>query len=127
MNGLTQMKGEICCRYFLSGKFEYSGISPENGEKSKKAVDNEGKFFILKTAMNERVWHNGCAPAFQAGYGGSTPPTRSTYLKGCPDGQPFLVLFGEFFVVVAELIVGHLQFFCSQTLIAVALLVSFQH
>ena len=25
-----------------------------------------------------RVWHNGCAPAFQAGYTGSTPVTRST-------------------------------------------------
>ena len=24
-----------------------------------------------------RVWHNGCAPAFQAGYTGSTPVTRS--------------------------------------------------
>ena len=27
-----------------------------------------------------RVWHNGCAPAFQAGHGGSTPPTRSNTL-----------------------------------------------
>ena len=26
-----------------------------------------------------RVWHNGCAPAFQAGHGGSTPPTRSNF------------------------------------------------
>ena len=27
-----------------------------------------------------RVWHNGCAPAFQAGYRGSTPLTRSIKL-----------------------------------------------
>ncbi len=27
--------------------------------------------------MLSRVWHNGCAPAFQAGYRGSTPLTRS--------------------------------------------------
>ena len=27
-----------------------------------------------------RVWHNGCAPAFQAGYRGSTPLTRSIQL-----------------------------------------------
>ena len=33
-----------------------------------------------------RVWHNGCAPAFQAGYTGSTPVTRSN-LVGFPSGQ----------------------------------------
>ena len=33
-----------------------------------------------------RVWHNGCAPAFQAGYTGSTPVTRSR-LVGFPSGQ----------------------------------------
>ena len=31
-----------------------------------------------------RVWHNGCAPAFQAGYTGSTPVTRSNY-GGIPE------------------------------------------
>ena len=35
-----------------------------------------------------RVWHNGCAPAFQAGYRGSTPLTRSIkILVGFPSGQ----------------------------------------
>ena len=35
-----------------------------------------------------RVWHNGCAPAFQAGHGGSTPPTRSKYaVVEFPSGQ----------------------------------------
>ena len=42
-----------------------------------------------------RVWHNGCAPAFQAGYTGSTPVTRSSailwmikfYVAGFPSGQ----------------------------------------
>ena len=35
-----------------------------------------------------RVWHNGCAPAFQAGYRGSTPLTRSIKtLVGFPSGQ----------------------------------------
>ena len=29
-----------------------------------------------------RVWHNGCAPAFQAGYRGSTPLTRSKFTLG---------------------------------------------
>ena len=29
-----------------------------------------------------RVWHNGCAPAFQAGYRGSTPLTRSNQTFG---------------------------------------------
>ena len=29
-----------------------------------------------------RVWHNGCAPAFQAGYRGSTPLTRSKTFGG---------------------------------------------
>ena len=29
-----------------------------------------------------RVWHNGCAPAFQAGYRGSTPLTRSKRIGG---------------------------------------------
>ena len=29
-----------------------------------------------------RVWHNGCAPAFQAGYRGSTPLTRSKLIIG---------------------------------------------
>ena len=32
-----------------------------------------------------RVWHNGCAPAFQAGHGGSTPPTRSKRSGGIPE------------------------------------------
>ncbi len=31
-----------------------------------------------------RVWHNGCAPAFQAGYTGSTPVTRSNF-GGIPE------------------------------------------
>ena len=40
--------------------------------------------FIIQGVINTprfqdllRVWHNGCAPAFQAGYTGSTPVTRS--------------------------------------------------
>ena len=32
-----------------------------------------------------RVWHNGCAPAFQAGYRGSTPLTRSIKFGGIPE------------------------------------------
>ena len=42
--------------------------------------------FILPNVL--RVWHNGCAPAFQAGHGGSTPPTRSNYaVVEFPSGQ----------------------------------------
>jgi hypothetical protein len=38
---------------------------------------------------NKRVWHNGCAPAFQAGYRSSTLLTRSIIfsLVGFPSGQ----------------------------------------
>ena len=57
--------------------------------------------FIIQGVINTprfqdllRVWHNGCAPAFQAGYTGSTPVTRSScqrtqlkYKAGFPSGQ----------------------------------------
>ena len=38
-----------------------------------RGVINTRRFYDLL-----RVWHNGCAPAFQAGYTGSTPVTRSS-------------------------------------------------
>ena len=34
-------------------------------------------FGRVRRSRHVRVWHNGCAPAFQAGYTGSTPVTRS--------------------------------------------------
>ena len=47
-----------------SGPSSFTGVGVQ--------VPPSAPFFV-----RVRVWHNGCAPAFQAGYTGSTPVTRS--------------------------------------------------
>ena len=46
-----------------------------------------GRLGCMQQERYVRVWHNGCAPAFQAGYRGSTPLTRSIsfWKNGCED------------------------------------------
>ena len=50
-----------------------------------RCVAGASNWHILAVDKKLRVWHNGCAPAFQAGYRGSTPLTRSIKNGGVPE------------------------------------------